>query len=297
MFQSRKIALILLLLGSLLAGCAAPAAPTATPAPTVTPAPTIEPSDSERKLTVDGTERSYLLHIPPGVDDIQPVPVLLAFGGDGDAAGMALETGFNDIADQSGFLAVYPQGTGSWNAGGGCCDYAGQNNVDDVAFVREILSDLGTIMHVDAQRVYAVGGSRAAGLAYRLACEMSDTFAAIAAVAGAQFFNPCEPQQPVSLIHVHGRVDTIFPFDGGGEFNGPPIEQVVGTWAKLDGCNTSPQVEKPDDLITHTAYSSCKGGASVELYTLEKAGHIWPSQYIWPASQTIWDFFAAHPKP
>ena len=48
-------------------------APTATLAPTVTAAPTIQPGDSERKLMVNDLERSYLLHIPPCLNNQQPV--------------------------------------------------------------------------------------------------------------------------------------------------------------------------------------------------------------------------------
>jgi poly(3-hydroxybutyrate) depolymerase len=35
----------------------------------------------------------------------------------------------------------------------------------------------------------------------------------------------------------------------------------------------------------------------VELYAIEGLGHIWPQPDVWPASETIWEFFAAHPKP
>src|SRR5260221_10122021 len=54
---------------------------TATTAPTVTAVPTIESGNFTRKLTANNAERSYLLHIPPGLNRSQPVPVLFAFHG------------------------------------------------------------------------------------------------------------------------------------------------------------------------------------------------------------------------
>jgi polyhydroxybutyrate depolymerase len=205
-------------------------------------------------------------------------------------------TGFDDIADTAGFLVVYPEGIGaSWNAGT-CCGYAYETNVDEPAFIREILSDLGTIISVDTKRIYAAGFSNGGGLMYRLACEMSDTFAAVAPVAGALFYSLCQPQQPVSLIKVHGLADLVAPYTGGGEFEVPPVEEVIETWAQLNGCTGSPEVEK-EKVVTHTFYSSCNAGTAVELYTIEVGGHEWPSKYVWPTSQIIWDFFAAHPKP
>ena len=306
MIHSARISLVIVLMAGLVAACASPAliatptlVPTATTAPTATPAPTLQPSDSERKVMVNEVERSYLLHIPPGLDSLHPVPVVVAFhSSSATPEDMILATGFNDIADHSGFLVVYPNGMGAWNAGGGCCGNAFTENIDEAAFVREILLDLKSTVSIDAKRIYATGGGHNAGaLVYRLACEMSDTFAAIAPVAGTQLYNPCQLQQPVSLIHVHGLVDTTVPFVGGGEFNGPPIEQVVSTWAKLNRCDTSPQVERQNNIVTHTVYSSCNAGTSVELYTIETGGHIWPSKYVWPATERIWEFFAAHPKP
>ena len=271
--------------------------PTALPFPTATGAPTLPPSDSTRTLIVNDLERTYLIHIPSGLDSIQPVPVVFAFHGNSSTPSeMQRVTEFNGIADEAHFLVVYPQGTGGWNVGTGCCDYAGQHNIDDIAFVRLILSDLANIVNVDTERIYATGVSGGAMFVFRLACEMSDTFAAVAPVAGLQLFSPCQPQQPVSLIQVHGLADTLAPYTGGGEFGAPSVEQTISEWARLDGCSNSPQIEK-QNMITHTAYASCDAGTAVELYVLDAGGHIWPSKYVWPASQVIWDFFAAHSKP
>ena len=65
---------------------------------------------------------------------------------------------------------------------------------------------------------------------------------------------------------------------------------------KFDGCTGSPQVDQTN-IYTHTAYTSCDAGSAVELYAVKGIGHAWPSQYVVPASQIIWDFFKAHPMP
>jgi len=96
-------------------------------------------------------------------------------------------------------------------------------------------------------------------------------------------------------------MDTIVPYTGGqselvANVIFPPTEQGITTWVQLDGCTGSPQVEK-EKIVTHTFYTSCNAGTAVELYTIEVGGHEWPSKYVWPTSEVIWDFFAAHPKP
>lgn len=272
----------------------ATSAPTATTVPSPTTAPTLEPSDSARKLTVNGVERSYLLHIPPGLDGLHPVPVVFVFHGFFQTASAISFTGFNDMADKDGILVVYPEGLDlSWNAGD-CCGYASDNNVDETSFVRQILSDLETIASIDPKRIYATGFSNGAELAYRLACEMSDVFAAVAPVSEAIL---CQTEGPVSVIHVHGLKDTLSPYGGGGPDNAPSVEDVIATWVQLNGCNSSPQVENLENGITHTVYASCQSNTAVELYTIDSGDHAWPAKDVWPGSQIIWEFFAAHPKP
>ncbi|MGH8245909.1 MAG: alpha/beta hydrolase family esterase, partial [Gammaproteobacteria bacterium] len=123
-------------------------------------------------------DRSYILHVPPSFDPDQPVAVVLIFhGGGGNADNAVRMTGFNGQSDESGFLAVYPNGSGrlgdlvlTWN-GGDCCGYAQEHNVDEVGFLRALLTDLNSSVRVDASRVYATGMSNGAIFAYRLACE------------------------------------------------------------------------------------------------------------------------------
>jgi polyhydroxybutyrate depolymerase len=276
------------------------ATPTARP-----PIATIQSGDSQRTLTIDGLERTYLLHIPTGLSSEQPIPLVFVFHGLGENADLIQQaSGFNDIADKNNFIVVYPNGSGSsgglsWNAGK-CCGYALDSNVSEADFVRQIISDLGTLAKIDPKRIYATGFSNGGLLSYRLACEMSDTLAAVAPVAGVLVYDPCQPVQPVSVIDFHGLSDTIVPYAGGGVIPGlgqpfPPVEHSLLTWSSLDGCSGSPQIDQ-NGLLTHTSYGSCKSGSTVELYAVKGIGHSWPSQYVVPASQMIWDFFETHPK-
>jgi polyhydroxybutyrate depolymerase len=278
---------------------AAPAAGAA-PKPTITPDPRIQAGDSERKLTAGGLERTYTLHVPPGWDSARAVPVVFVFHGHALSVPDVLTYGFNVIADKNGFLVVYPVGEGGdWSVGtcgGGCCDRGALSQVDDIAFVRQILADLGANASIDPKRIYSTGFSSGGCFSYRLACEMSDTFAAIAPVAGALVYAPCQPQQPVSVLHVHGLSDSIVPYAGGTNCQFPRVEQSIATWARLDGCTGSAKVEK-QGKITHTVHASCLSGSAVELYTIVDVYHTWPGENIFPTTETIWDFFAAHPKP
>jgi polyhydroxybutyrate depolymerase len=293
------------LLGAAACGQAA-AKPTATPAPTATPGPTIQPGDSTRTLKVGDLERNYLLHLPPGLDNLRLVPLVFSFNG--GRFSPDIDTGFNQVSDKNGFLVAYPDrgrlgwnvGTcGGWNpsaSGGNCCTTI-ESPPDDIAFVRQILADLGTIVRIDPKRIYSIGGGEGAMFSYRLACEMSDTFAAIAPVDGLLWDTPCQPQEPVAVLAENGLNDPFLPYSGGvvGECDSPPVEQSIATWVKLDGCTGSAQVEK-QGTVTYTVYTACRAGSAVEQYTIEGQGYSWPSVYVLPIDQIIWKFFKAHPK-
>jgi polyhydroxybutyrate depolymerase len=280
--------------------------PTAAPTIAATATPEILPGDYERTVEVDGVERFYLLHIPLSVKGLGPVPAVFVFHGwSGTPEEMMLTTDFNNLADRHGFLVVYPRGTGtgdndlSWNAGA-CCGAALAANTDEIGFVRRMLADLETLARIDPKRTYATGFSNGAFLSYRLACEMADTFAAVAPVGGVLVFDPCRPVQPVSVMHVHGIYDATVPYDGGGSLLPEPlpsVEETIQTWVKLDGCAGGAQTDEPYTNVAHTAYGDCRAGTAVELYAINFFGHRWPLINVFPAADTIWGFFAAHPKP
>lgn len=284
-------------------------------------APQLSSNDSIRTIKVDGVERTYIVHVPTAyIESQQTLPLVLAFhGGGGNAENEMRVSNFNPLADEKGFIVAYPNGSGrledkllTWN-GGTCCGYAVTNNMDDVAFVRALLADLQTIMNIDIKRIYATGFSNGGIFSYRLACDASDLFAAIAPVSGTQNYIRCDPKEPVSVIHFHGTEDENLPFSGGAgtksvagvQFSS--VKDSVEFWVDFDGCAASPLTNSFDD-IQHDIYQNCVNETSIELYTIVGGGHAWPgsegpagpggdqpTQSI-IASNLIWEFFAAHPK-
>jgi polyhydroxybutyrate depolymerase len=311
MIRIGKNRLGLLWMAILLAGCAPAVTPI--PGPTLPNPPTFtwpvpptkSPGDSSRSLSVNGVERTYLLHVPTGLSSSAPAPLVLVFHGHRmSGEDMPAMTGFNTLSDAGDFIVAYPNGTGSTGAlsfnAGLCCGSAQKNKVDEAAFVRAILADLEGIYAIDPGRVYVTGFSNGAMLAYRLACELSETIAAIAPVAGNLEIGSCQPGSAVSVIHIQGLSDTSIPYNDDDREPGldPAIRSVkasLGLWASLDGCSEF-AYGKQNGIATRTAYSGCSNGTAVEFYSLYGIGHVWPAENLWPASQTIWGFFAAHPK-
>lgn len=284
-------------------------------------------ADLAKTMTVDGLQRSYLVHVPANLpQDRAAALVLVLHGGGGNAATTARQTHFDDQADRAGFIVVYPNGTDrarpllnalgkpgllTWNAGA-CCGYAVEHRTDDVAFIRALVGQLERDYRIDPARVYATGLSNGGMMAYRLACEASDIFAAIGPVSAVEIAPACNPTQPVSVIHFHGTADQNVPMQGGIGDKAlvkqarPPVQASIDFWVRHDGCNAQPDASQ-NGKVTLLDYRGCAQGSEVAFYVIEGGGHAWPggdriaafldapSQDI-NATAVMWQFFADHPR-
>jgi polyhydroxybutyrate depolymerase len=301
-FHTRRLAVVMLALGAravLLSAQSSGAGPSSV-------------AGEPRSLMVNGESRRYYLHLPTGWRRDHPAALVLVFhAGGGRARDIAPHTGFSRAADRDGFVVVYPQGLrGRWNDGRGFPTATH----DDIGFVRALLDTLGRELAIDPRRVYATGISNGAMFAYRLACDLPGTFAAIAPVAGAfpaELVPGCGHVAPVSVLAFQGTADPLMPYLGGGAGRRRVLsaERSVGFWATLAGCTGTPVItDEPDRVadgtrVRHTTYLGCREGRAVELYTIEGGGHTWPggpeagrrvgrvSREI-DATAVIWRFFA-----
>ena len=270
------------------------------------------PGGKTDSIVVDGRTRNYFVHVPQSYDKRTPTPVVLVLHGGGQSAIMAERmAGMSEKADKENFLVVYPSGTSrfgtnpTWNSGA-CCAYAMSHNVDDVAFLRALIEKLEHDYTIDAKRVYVTGISNGGMMAYRAACEIADKIAAIAPVEGAQDI-ACKPSEPVSVIVFHGTADHLVPFKGGStpfqigsSRKDTPVLDTMAFWVKQDVCATTPKHEESKVVHVDT-YSGCKNGTGVALYAIQGGHHAWPGTTISrndvAASDLMWTFFDAHPKP
>jgi polyhydroxybutyrate depolymerase len=265
----------------------------------VSPAPTTAaPAPGQDTITVvDGINglRNALVHLPPKPWPTKP-PLLIALHGSGTEPYAFSETvQFNELADRYGFAVAYPFGVGvtvvdvpdpfrSWNAGS-CCPFANDDGYDDVGFIAALVAQLLATEGVDPARVYLTGHSNGAMLAHRLACEQSETFAAIASVAGSITAPSCRPRRAVPVLEIHGTADVSVPFGSGGL---PSGVGAVDRWRALDQCDSTATVSN-DGPIT-TSDWSCADGSAVRLVAIEGAPHPWPHEPVLDASATVWEF-------
>jgi polyhydroxybutyrate depolymerase len=241
------------------------------------------------------------------------VPLLVALHG-AHQWGTRFEktSGFDGIAEANRFVVVYPDGFGTasgrnrtWN-GGDCCGAAVRDDVDDVTFIRMLITRLRSQYPIDQARVFVVGHSNGGMLAYRLACVLSDEIAAIGVQSTSLAVDACPLSKPVSLVHVHGTSDALIPLGGGpglrviGDVVSRPPFGGVRSIATKDGCPAKPAVatETAKPRVTIDTWRPCRDRTAVEFVAVGVASHRWMSRAIGAvdSSRLIWTFLIAHPR-
>jgi polyhydroxybutyrate depolymerase len=249
-------------------------------------------------------------------------PLVLAFhGGQSHPEMMRRFSGLDVLAEHGRAIVVFPAGTGSreglftWN-GGICCGEAKAEDSEDVGFARELVRAVAARQPVDPLRIHATGMSNGAMMAYRVAAEMADVVASIAAVAGPMAVESIRPSRPVPVLHFHGTLDQFTPFEGGiGRrsvtlVSHRPVLEGLLEWVHANGCPAQVRSEPlpcGDDGITLERFTWGPGreGSEVVLYRFDGGGHTWPGRrpdsfFLGPsalsidANELIWEFFTRH---
>lgn len=274
-----------------------------------------------RALIHNGLNRKFLVHVPKKYTSTISTPLIVAMhGGGGDMFHHANDKFYKLISksEAEGFIVVFPNGfsrmssgkLATWNAGK-CCGKARDKSIDDVGFIREVISNTMKEFNIDKNKVFATGMSNGGMMAYRLACEMSDVFKAVAPVAGTDNTIDCVPKNPISILHIHAKNDTHVLFSGGAgsdafrdktmvtDFKSVP--ESIQKWVKFNNCHTTPKRVLEKEGAYCEKYTRCKNNVEVQLCVTEKGGHSWPggvknrgdespSQVI-SANDEMWNFF------
>lgn len=267
------------------------------PAQTAAPAEPL-PANTKRIILMYGdVKRSFLVHAPPVLQ--QPFcPLLFSFHPEGLSAKVQETlTGFSDIADEKGFVVVYPEALGTparWNTGP---NEAGQF---DQKFIQDIIDNVLTLYAINMTSIFVSGMSNGAQMAARLACTMPDRIAAAGLVAGNYpQWNDCLPR-PVSAIIFHGTADQTTPYGGKALQRGP--EGLAQFIALQNKCPNGPGEAYNKDDARAVGWGNCAAGTEVVNFTFEGKGHSWPGSAMpeeitsktIDASSVMWNFFSTH---
>lgn len=264
-------------------------------------------------LLSSGIKREYILYVPPAYDASRPAPLVISMHGAGNWPAFQMHaTQWNRVADEQGFLVVYPGGQGAtlktWRLQG----RATPSRMPDVVFISELIDHLSKSYNIDARAIYANGLSNGGGMTFVLSCALSHRIAAYG-VVGAAVTVPmdwCTDPRPAPLIAFHGTADRSTPYDGGKVWIAPlpfpNIPEWTARWAARNRCSPVPVEARVAADVTRRTYHNCADDAAVVFYTIEDGGHTWPGGPPFPewllgkttqsvdATREMWAFFSRH---
>lgn len=283
------------------------------------------------KIEVNGSERTYHIHLPPNFDKEDPAPLVLALhggGGQGDRFDQGTAGTLVAAADERGLVLVFPDGLNNQWCDGRLEHIVAERDcaaASDVEFFSALIDKMVRDYGIDPSRVYATGISNGGFMSLRLGLELSEKITAVAPVTAQLSLAIADqkPQQPVSVMIVNGTEDPIVPFDGGhirlfsfGRSRGEILStaETVTRFRRYNNCESAAELttlpdNDPDDgtTIEIESFPACAGGTAVTLVRVIGGGHTWPggqpylnedlvgrvSQEI-NASELILDFFLEH---
>lgn len=237
-------------------------------------------------------DRSYIVHIPSALDPNAGVPLLFSFhGAGGKAVDMQTGTGFDVLADQLGFITVYPNGAmgqAPWNVGRGVCPPGNfvSTGSDDFAYFDAMLDGIEADQCIDRERVFAMGLSMGGYFAHNLGCQLPHgRVRAIAPHSSGTYSGDC-PGAPLPVLILHGDSDSLINYQCGVNSR--------DYWVGRNGC--SKEVDTLAITGGHCDFNrNCPSDGQVVLCTFNGLDHAYafPPMYTF-SSLLIWEFFAPY---
>ena len=244
------------------------------------------PSLTTQHLAVDGTDREYLLSIPPSYDASKRAPLLFDFHGLGsDMQQQALYSGLNQKAGAEGYVVITPNGTGTSLRGWSFPPLPGSGA--DVSFVKAMLATTQRTLCID-HRASSRPASRTVRSSPPCSRARSRTTRGHRARVGRQRHRrvPCGHAPDGSArVPRHRRSDcavqrgrVLLGVDArrAGGLQAEAVDDAVANWARFDGCGTPASTTSVAGDVEHVTYPHCPSSGTVELYRVIGGGHTWP---------------------
>lgn len=259
-------------------------------------------------ITYNNLLRKNLLYYPGNyeninsslVENVQLFPLIISLHGGGGniESNLKLSKGrLIELKEKYHYFLLLPEGYDHhWNDGRNeSISKAHANNIDDAGYIKYLITFLKKNYPIDENKVFIFGISNGGMMAFRFACEYSESiagFASISATMPQNLKNNCNINKTLKMILIHGTEDPLVPFNGGEvkvlfRKRGLVLsaEQTIQFWLNKNSCNFNPAKEilnKDPSTPTEILHYSCKDQTFVRFYKVLYGGHTWPGglQYL-----------------
>lgn len=271
--------------------------------------------NNECTITVDGKTRKYWLYVPASLEGKTNVPVVFSLHGrsNNDNPNEGGKPVFTSLANEKGFIVVYPQGRnagseqdkkdypGDWYngfAGNTGWEATGKENAD-TKFIKALVdtiqtdykqqTDQNSNISVDPKRFYLCGFSMGGMMTYACAKVLNGTFAAYGSCGGFplnEFHMNLATENPIPFIHLHGNNDNVLDIKH--------LHTIIENLLFRNGCKLSAKQNNDDGWTTTKENGITKNdfkgvnGVPVTTVTFDGLGH----SVHQSAPAYLWDFFS-----
>lgn len=262
------------------------------------PEPTLKNQLQKSSVSLDGQTRDFLWYSPPQLPEL-PNILFVLHGSNSSGAEIREQTAyrFDQLADEKGFVVVYPTGYFKhWNDCRSTADYeANVENIDDITFLKTIESEISNYLKTSFSYRFATGHSNGGHFCFKLALEAPDWIDAIAPISANVPIEEnldCKSKgQFVPMLLINGTADAINPYQGGlvsilGNTSRGTVlstEKSIEYWTQLGNCEANPKITKIVDANTEDESQIeqwdwvCDSIPQVRLYKVINGGHTIPS--------------------
>ncbi|GBC61005.1 hypothetical protein DENIS_1965 [Desulfonema ishimotonii] len=281
-------------------------------------------------------DREYTVHLPTGYTGDRPLPLVVVLHGclqDNDV--IQHDTKFDDIADEEGFIAVYPfvtsyDGMRSENCWGFWFDDEIHRGIGEVGDIYGIIQRVKKDYNIDPNRIHITGLSSGGAMTTVVMVAYPDIIASGAVGAGiaygetanavkfrcSPFYNGIfesvsqtvsemeeemkEQKRPVPVLIFHSEDDCVVDIQA--------AENNRDAWAGLFGVDLESPVYETSGTTrgrswTYRKYGNIEGRTNIETHFVKGPDHAWiggaEGKYADPDgpdwSEIAWDFFESHP--
>lgn len=264
----------------------------------------------------DAGDHPYFVFIPENYSPATPVPLFVMLHGCTQTAlDFATGTSMNLLAEQQGFIVVYPQQTINYNLNL-CWNWflpsnqqrGGGEPASIIGIIQSMQKNTAN-WTIDANRIYVAGISAGAAMAVILGATYPDVFAAIGVHSGLEYQAATNVAQAVKVMRRGGpeplqkgnaayaamngqsRVVPTIVFHGSADSVIAPAngDQVIQQWMRTDylasGMTYVVDFQKPSSMATGqvpggysyvTAVWNAPSGEAIQSYwKIDGMGHAW----------------------
>ena len=254
--------------------------------------------------------RSYKLYVPQRSSNVSAAMVVMLHGCTQSADDFAAGTRMNQLAEEHGFLVVYPEQSAQANPSKCWNWFMAQDQARDTgepAVIAGIVRDVAARHGVDTRRIFVAGLSAGAAMAVILGETYPELFAAVGAHSGLPYASAHDIPSAMAamkggrsglrgttacaraagasckkaahakpIIVFHGDRDHTVQQGNGAEI----VRQAMDAYRSsmgADGLLTSTQQASAPGgrSYSRTIHADAKGQSQIESWTVHGAGHAW----------------------